>query len=108
MGCRSILWVRRQQFSCRQYCLNPIQLGFGKVAILHDNTTYAKGLADETKALLEGNVEIVFYDALTPGERDYNAILTKMKAAGPEVVFFTGYYPEAGLLLRRKTLAHGR
>ncbi len=78
-------------------------MGFGKVAILHDNTTYAKGLADETKALLEGNVEIVFYDALTPGERDYNAILTKMKAAGPEVVFFTGYYPEAGLLLRQKS-----
>jgi branched-chain amino acid transport system substrate-binding protein len=79
------------------------EMGFKKVAILHDNTTYAKGLADETKALLEkGNVELVFYDALTPGERDYNAILTKLKAAGPEVVFFTGYYPEAGLLLRQK------
>ncbi len=77
-------------------------MGFKKVAILHDNTTYAKGLADETKILLEGNVELVFYDALTPGERDYNAILTKMKSAAPEVVFFTGYYPEAGLLLRQK------
>jgi branched-chain amino acid transport system substrate-binding protein len=76
--------------------------GFKKIAILHDNTTYAKGLADETKALLEGKIEIVFFDALTPGERDYTAILTKMKAAGPDGVFFTGYYPEAGLLLRQK------
>ncbi len=71
------------------------------VAILHDNTTYAKGLAAEAKALLKG-VNIVFFDALTPGERDYTAILTKLKAARPDVVFFTGYYPEAGLLLRQK------
>ncbi|MCE5242404.1 MAG: branched-chain amino acid ABC transporter substrate-binding protein [Desulfobacteraceae bacterium] len=72
-----------------------------KVAILHDNTTYAKGLADETKGLLKG-VEVVFFDALTPGERDYTAILTKLKAKQPDAVFFTGYYPEAGLLLRQK------
>ncbi len=78
------------------------EMGFKKVAILHDNTTYAKGLADETEALLEGKVDIVFFDALTPGERDYTAILTKMKAVGPDGVFFTGYYPEAGLLLRQK------
>ena len=79
------------------------KLGFKKVAILHDNTTYAKGLADEAKGLLEKEgVDIVFYDALTPGERDYTAILTKMKGKNPDVVFFTGYYPEAGLLLRQK------
>ena len=78
-------------------------LGYKNIAILHDNTTYAKGLADETKALLEkAGVKIVFYDAMTPGERDYNAILTKLKSANPEAVFFTGYYPEAGLLLRQK------
>jgi branched-chain amino acid transport system substrate-binding protein len=79
------------------------KLGFKKVAILHDNTTYAKGLADEAKGLLEKKgAAIVFFDALTPGERDYTAILTKMKAAAPDVVFFTGYYPEGGLLLRQK------
>jgi branched-chain amino acid transport system substrate-binding protein len=72
-----------------------------KVAILHDNTTYAKGLAEEAKGLLNG-MKIVFYEALTPGERDYTAILGKLKSARPDVVFFTGYYPEAGLLLRQK------
>ena len=77
--------------------------GFKKIAILHDNTSYAKGLAEEAQANLKGmNIPVVFFDALTPGERDYNAILTKMKAAGPDFVFFTGYYPEAGLLLRQK------
>jgi branched-chain amino acid transport system substrate-binding protein len=80
------------------------KLGVKKLAILHDNSTYAKGLADETKGLLanEKGVEIVFFDALTPKEQDYTTILTKMKAAGPDFVFFTGYYGEAGLLLKQK------
>src|SRR6056297_930945 len=78
--------------------------GYEKIAILHDNTTYAKGLADEALGLLEQEegAEVVFFDALTPGEQDYNTILTKMKATKPDVVFFTGYYPEAGMLLRQK------
>jgi len=79
------------------------KLGFKKVAILHDNTTYAKGLADETKGHLKANqINICFFDALTPGERDYSTILTMLKGKNPDVVFFTGYYPEAGLLLRQK------
>jgi branched-chain amino acid transport system substrate-binding protein len=79
------------------------KLGFEKIAILHDNTTYSKGLADEAKMLLDQKgANIVFFEAITPGERDYSAILTKLKAAGPDVVFFTGYYPEAGLFLRQK------
>lgn len=77
--------------------------GFKKVALLHDKSSYAKGLADESrKALEKAGGEIVFYDALTPGERDYTAILTKLKSATPDVVFFTGYYPETGMLLRQK------
>ncbi|HQC72375.1 MAG TPA: branched-chain amino acid ABC transporter substrate-binding protein, partial [Candidatus Competibacteraceae bacterium] len=80
------------------------KLGFRQLAILHDSTSYAKGLADEANALLkkQQGTEVVFFDALTPGERDYNAILTKLKGANPEVVLFTGYYPEAGLLMRQK------
>ena len=79
------------------------KLGFKQVAILHDNSAYAKGLADETKKLIEEkkSANIVFYDALQPGERDYSAILTKIKGVKPDAILFTGYYPEAGLLLRQ-------
>ncbi len=78
--------------------------GAKKVAILHDSSAYAKGLADEIAAILkkDGKLQIVFFDALTPKEQDYSAILTKLKSVGPDVVFFTGYYPEAGLLLKQK------
>ncbi|MDR3203129.1 MAG: branched-chain amino acid ABC transporter substrate-binding protein [Deltaproteobacteria bacterium] len=78
-------------------------LGFKKVAMVHDNTSYSKGLADEAKDIFEhSNVGVVFFDAITPGDRDFNASLTKIKETNPEVIVFTGYYPEAALLLRQK------
>lgn len=80
-----------------------IKGAFQAVAILHDNSSYAKGLAEETRAALgKAGVPVIFFDALTPGERDYTAILTKLKAAKPDLVFYTGYYPETGMLLRQK------
>ena len=83
------------------------KFGFKKIAILHDNSSYAKGLAEEAqKGLKDAGVPVVFYDALTPSERDYTAILTKLKAADPDLIFFTGYSPEAGMLLRQKKEMH--
>ncbi|WP_242393735.1 branched-chain amino acid ABC transporter substrate-binding protein [Anaeromyxobacter oryzisoli] len=77
--------------------------GAKRIALLHDSSAYAKGLADEIAATLRAHrANVVFFDALTPKEQDYSAILTRLKAAKPDVVFFTGYYPEAGLLLKQK------
>ncbi len=72
-----------------------------RVAIIHDNTTFAKGLAEAAKRFLEESptAELVFYDAITPGEKDFSPILTRMRTTAPEVIYFTGYYPEAGLIL---------
>ncbi len=79
------------------------KMGAKRIALLHDSSAYSKGLADEINALLKAKkANVVFFDALTPKEQDYSAILTKLKAANPDVVFFTGYYPEAGLLLKQK------
>ncbi len=73
------------------------------VALLHDNSSYAQGLAEETKKQLDkAGIPVIFFDALTPGERDYSAILTKLKSANPDLIFYTGYYPETGMLLRQK------
>lgn len=77
--------------------------GYKSIALVHDNSSYAKGLAEATQKSLEGSgIKIVFFDALTPGERDYTATLTKLKAVNPDFIFFTGYYPETGMLLRQK------
>jgi len=61
-----------------------------RIAIMHDNTTFALGVA-----------ELVFYDAITPGEKDFTPILTKLRETNPDVWYFTGYFPEAGLLVRQ-------
>lgn len=80
------------------------KLGYKRIAILQDNSTYSKGLADETRGLLQKlpGVQVVDYEAITPGENDYTTILTKLKQSQPTLVFFSGYYREAGLLLRQK------
>jgi branched-chain amino acid transport system substrate-binding protein len=80
-----------------------IGMGCKKIAVLHDNSSYAKGLADETTALLrKSGLEPVFFDAITPGDRDFTTTLVAMKTRNPDIIVFTGYYPEAGMLLRQK------
>ena len=74
-----------------------------KVAIIHDNTLYAKGLAEATRDALGkmSGVQVVFFDAITPGEKDFSATLTKVKSLNPDVTYFTGYYPEGGLVAKQ-------
>lgn len=80
-----------------------IAKGYKKMGLLHDNTSYAKGLGEEVRAELKNaGVEPVFFSAITPGEQDYNTILAKLKTSDPDVIFYSGYYPEAGLMLRQK------
>lgn len=73
-----------------------------KVAVIHDKDTYGKGLADATLAQLKkrGLKEVV-YEGLTRGEKDFNALVTKIKSAGADVVYFGGLSPEAGALVRQ-------
>lgn len=73
-----------------------------KVAIVHDKDTYGQGLADATKAqLAKRGVKEVLYEGLTRGEKDFNALVTKIRASGAEVVYFGGLHPEAGPLVRQ-------
>lgn len=81
--------------------------GFRAVAIVHDNSSHPRGFAEEThKILSEMGIPVVFYDALTPGQRDYTVLLDKVRAARPDIILYTGYYPETGLLLRQKADMH--
>ncbi len=72
------------------------------VAILHDKTAYGKGLADETKkAMNAAGKEEVLYEAITAGEKDYTAIVSKLKQAQVDLVYLGGYHTEAGLIVRQ-------
>jgi len=73
-----------------------------KIAFLHDKTTYGKGLADETrKDLLALGISDVLYEGVNKGEKDYSAVVSKLKAAGVTIVYWGGYHTEAGLLVRQ-------
>ena len=72
------------------------------VAVLHDKSTYGKGLADETKkSLNKAGFKEKLYEAYTQGDKDFNALVSKLKAAAIDVVYVGGYHTEAGLILRQ-------
>ncbi|MED3563880.1 branched-chain amino acid ABC transporter substrate-binding protein [Bacillus xiapuensis] len=72
------------------------------IAILHDNTTYTKGLAQETKAGVEKlGGKVTFFEAVTPGEKDFSVIISKLKPLKPDAIYWTGFYAEGGLLIKQ-------
>ena len=72
------------------------------IAILQDKSTYGKGLADEMKkALNKAGVREKMYEAYTQGDKDFNALVSKMKVNKIDVVYVGGYHTEAGLILRQ-------
>jgi branched-chain amino acid transport system substrate-binding protein len=72
------------------------------IAILQDKSTYGKGLADEMKkALNKAGIKEKMYEAYTQGDKDFNSLVSKMKANKIDVVYVGGYHTEAGLILRQ-------
>lgn len=73
-----------------------------RVAIVHDKTTYGKGLADETqKAMNAAGLKEVLYEAVNTGEKDFSALISKLKAANVDVVYWGGLHTEGGLIVRQ-------
>ncbi len=73
-----------------------------KIAIIDDKSAYGKGLADETrKALNAAGVKEAVNESINAGEKDYTALVTKLKGAGIDVLYLGGYHPEAGLIKRQ-------
>jgi branched-chain amino acid transport system substrate-binding protein len=73
-----------------------------RLAVLHDKSSYGKGLADVTKASLNAKgIKEVVYDSVTVGERDFAPLISRLKKEGVGVVFFGGYQMEAGLIKRQ-------
>lgn len=72
------------------------------VVILHDKSAYGQGVADAVRATMnESGLKEVAYEGINAGEKDYSALVTKLKEMKADVVYFGGYHPEAGLILRQ-------
>lgn len=73
-----------------------------KIAVINDKDTYGKGLADATaKELTKRGVKPVLEEGLTRGEKDFSALVTKIRGTGADTVYFGGLHPEAGPLVRQ-------
>jgi branched-chain amino acid transport system substrate-binding protein len=73
-----------------------------KIAVVHDKTTYGKGLADETKKAMNAlGIKEVLYEGVNLGEKDFSALVSKIKSAGADIVYWGGLHTEGGLIVRQ-------
>ncbi|KQR69250.1 amino acid ABC transporter substrate-binding protein [Rhizobium sp. Leaf384] len=73
-----------------------------KVAVIHDKTPYGQGLADETKkAMNAAGMTEVMYEGVNTGDKDFSALIAKMKEAGVSIIYWGGLHTEAGLIIRQ-------
>jgi len=78
------------------------KLGVKSAFVIHDKTTYGQGLADQFKKEAEKlGITIAGYEGITAGEVDFSAVLTKVGAVKPDLIYFGGMYAEAGLLVKQ-------
>jgi branched-chain amino acid transport system substrate-binding protein len=73
-----------------------------KIAVVHDKTTYGQGLADAAKGFMNaGGVTEVLYEGVNTGEKDYSALVSKIKASGADYMLWGGLHTEGGLIIRQ-------
>jgi branched-chain amino acid transport system substrate-binding protein len=72
-------------------------------AVLYDVASeYNKGIAEFFKEVYEQNGgKVVAFETYTTGDKDFSSQLTKIKDAGPEVIFLPNYYSEVPLQIQQ-------
>lgn len=72
------------------------------VAVIHDKQQYGEGIATAVKQTLEGKgTKVALFEGINAGDKDFSALIAKLKQAGVDFVYYGGYHPELGLLLRQ-------
>ena len=73
-----------------------------KIAIIDDKTPYGQGLAEETKKAMNAKgVKEVIREGVNVGDKDFSALISKMKEAGVSIIYWGGLHTEAGLIIRQ-------
>ena len=77
-------------------------LGKQKIAIMYDSSDYGRGLADAFESGVTGTGgTVVGKQQYTGGDTDFKSQLTKLKGAGPDLLFLSGYYPEGSKIAQQ-------
>ena len=73
-----------------------------KVAVIHDKQSYGQGIASAVRDdLRKAKIDVALFEGINAGDSDYSAVITKLKSSGVDFVYYGGYHPEMGLLLRQ-------
>jgi branched-chain amino acid transport system substrate-binding protein len=73
-----------------------------RVAVLDDKSTYGKGLAEEVqKSMNAAGLKESMRESFTKGDKDFTALVSKMKQSQIDVVFAGTYHTEAGLIVKQ-------
>lgn len=73
-----------------------------RVAIVHDKQQYGEGIATAVRDTLKNaGIEIAMFEGITAGDKDFSSLITKLKQADVDYVYYGGYHPELGLILRQ-------
>ncbi|KEA64631.1 High-affinity leucine-specific transport system, periplasmic binding protein LivK [Marinobacterium lacunae] len=72
------------------------------IAVIHDKQQYGEGLATVVRdGLVAAGVEPVMFEGVTAGDKDFSALIAKLQKADVDFVYYGGYHPELGLILRQ-------
>jgi branched-chain amino acid transport system substrate-binding protein len=87
-----------QAWACAKFAHEYEGLKATKAAILYDQASpYSVGLRDEFEKSFTGfGGKIVSKQAYQPGDPDFSAQLTAIRASQPDVIFVPGYYTDVG------------
>src|SRR5476651_2041019 len=72
------------------------------VAVIHDKQQYGEGIATAVKKTLEAdNIKVAVFEGINAGDKDFSSLIAKLKQANVDFVYYGGYHPELGLILRQ-------
>ncbi|VFS44942.1 extracellular ligand-binding receptor [Enterobacter cancerogenus] len=77
-----------------------------RIAIVHDKQQYGEGLARSVQDnLKKAKADVVFFDGITAGEKDFSTLVARLKKENIDFVYYGGYHPEMGQILRQARAA---
>lgn len=72
------------------------------VAIVHDKQQYGEGIASAVKQTLDkAGVKVALFEGINAGDKDFSSLIAKLKQDNVDFVYYGGYHPELGLLMRQ-------
>ncbi len=77
-----------------------------RIAVVHDKQQYGEGLARAVQdSLKKANANVVLFEGVTAGDKDFSTLVARLKKDNVDFVYFGGYYPEMGQILRQARAA---